>query len=150
VRRCLLLLCGRAASSEAASRAAGGEVALVAALHRPCQFADMEKAAADAEWGAERSGVPREGSALERTGRLKLAHNAAVFSIPAAFPTFADAAAAMPCFCAPARRSDFACGKIAHARLRRPPAFACSKSRARPSPNESEIPYKTSKIPRSH
>ena len=93
-------------------------------MHRPCRFADMEKAAADAEWGAERSEVPREGSALERAVRWRLAHNAAAFSIPAAFPTFADAAVVMPCFCAPARRSDFACGK----------------SRARRAPHKQKIP----------
>lgn len=109
-------------------------------MHRPRQFADMEKAAADAEWGAERSEVPREGSALERAARWRLAHNAAAFSIPAAFPAFADAAVVMPCFCAPARRSDFACGKIASARLRRPPAFACGKSRARRAPHKQKIP----------
>ena len=112
----------------------------VSALHRPRQFTDMEKAAADAEWGAERSEVPREGSALERAARWRLAHNAAAFSNPAAFPTFADAAVVMPCFCAPTRRSDFACGKIASARLRRPPAFACGKSRARRASHKQKIP----------
>ena len=130
----------------------------LAALHRPCHFADMEKAVADAEWGAEQSEVPREGSALERAARRRLAHNAAAFSNPAAFPTFADAAAVMPCFRAPARRSDFACGKILRAALfcvsalHRPRQFADMEKAAADAEwgaERSEVPREGSALERA-
>ncbi len=79
--------------------------------------------------GGERSEAPREGSALERAAKRKSAHNVAAFSNLAAFPTFADAAAVMLCFCVSARRSDFGCAKIARGAASPPhKAFACGKS----------------------